>query len=151
MAEIGVGWAVTRTRLAARRTLPSRTFVTPSVSAILRMSSFLPLNANAEVRAITLRPGINGGKSSRRLLRATSTTTANCVRPRQHAAQQARLTLFSEWSRNVLPGAERLTRNHLALHDDSFDGIQGRYAAPRVGVEQQQIRHFAGFDRPVVP
>ena len=40
----------------ARRTLPSSTFVTPSVSAILRMSSFFPLNANAEVRAITDEP-----------------------------------------------------------------------------------------------
>ena len=47
--------AVTRMRLPAFRTLPSRTFVTPRARAILRTSSCLPLNANAEVRAITLK------------------------------------------------------------------------------------------------
>ena len=49
--------AVTRMRLPALRTLPSRMFATPNVSAIRRMSVFCPLNAKAEVRAITLKPG----------------------------------------------------------------------------------------------
>ena len=53
-----ISWAVTRMRSPARRTLPSSTFVTPSASAMPRTSSFLPLNAKADVRAITLSPGI---------------------------------------------------------------------------------------------
>src|SRR5687767_14211777 len=51
-----INWAVTRIRSPARRTLPSRTLVTPSACAMRRTSSFLPLNENAEVRAITFRP-----------------------------------------------------------------------------------------------
>ena len=50
--------AVTRMRSPERRTLPSRTFVTPSACAMRRTSSFLPLNANADVRAMTFSPGI---------------------------------------------------------------------------------------------
>ena len=45
-------------RLPAFRTLPSSTFVTPSASAMRRTSSCLPLNANADVRAITFSPGM---------------------------------------------------------------------------------------------
>ncbi len=50
--------AVTRTRLPALRTLPSRTYITSRISAIRRMSSCFPLNANADVRAMTFNPGV---------------------------------------------------------------------------------------------
>ena len=49
--------AVTRIRVPARRTLPSSTVLTPSVSAICLMGTCCPLNANAEVLAITFNPG----------------------------------------------------------------------------------------------
>src|SRR6267143_1636340 len=45
--------AITRRRLPALRTLPSSTVLTLSCSPTRRMSWFLPLNANADVRAAT--------------------------------------------------------------------------------------------------
>ena len=53
-----MSWAVTRTRLPARRTLPSRMLVTRSASPMRTRSSALPLKAKEEVRAGTRRPGI---------------------------------------------------------------------------------------------
>ena len=50
--------AVTRMREPDLRMLPSSTVATPSALAIRRMSSCLPLNANADVRAITFNPGM---------------------------------------------------------------------------------------------
>src|SRR5690242_17186125 len=44
-------------RFPALRTLPSRTCSTPSSCAISGTFAFLPLNANADVRAVTFRPG----------------------------------------------------------------------------------------------
>src|SRR3984885_5533999 len=44
-----------RTAWPEVRTLPSSRFATPSFSAIVRTSSFLPLNWNDEVRAITFK------------------------------------------------------------------------------------------------
>ena len=48
-----MSWAVTRSVVSARRTLPSRTALTCSLSAIARMSCVAPLNANDEVRDAT--------------------------------------------------------------------------------------------------
>src|SRR5439155_1390476 len=50
--------AVTRTRLPALRTLPSRTVATFSFCATVGMSTFVPLKLNAEVREATRRPRI---------------------------------------------------------------------------------------------
>ena len=48
-----MSWAVTRSLVSARRTLPSRTVRTRSCSPIVRMSCVAPLNANDEVRDAT--------------------------------------------------------------------------------------------------
>ncbi len=53
-----MSWAVIRIRSPALRTLPSRTVRTFNLSAMLRMSSFFPLNANDDVRDATRRDWI---------------------------------------------------------------------------------------------
>ena len=53
-----MSWAVTRSVVSARRTLPSKTVRTRSFSPIARMSSLAPLNANADVRDATRSEGM---------------------------------------------------------------------------------------------
>ncbi len=53
-----ISWAVMRMRFDARRTLPSSTVATLSCLPMVRTSSSFPLNAKADVRAATRRPGI---------------------------------------------------------------------------------------------
>jgi len=52
-----ISCAVIRSRSPARRTDPSTTLATPSVSAISGIGRSCPLNAKAEVRAVTSRSG----------------------------------------------------------------------------------------------
>ena len=82
-------------RSPALRTLPSSTWLTPSASAIRRMSVFCPLNANADVRAITFRPGICASalmiSSARPSLKYSLSLSAAHVRERQHGDRRARV------------------------------------------------------------
>ena len=90
--------AVTRMRLAGATHAALEDVVTPSVSAILRMSSFFPLNANADVRAITLRPGTCASalmiSSASPSLKYSSSAIAAHVGERQHGDRRSAARRF---------------------------------------------------------
>jgi hypothetical protein len=57
LIRLGTSWVATRSSLPDLRTLPSRILLTFSFRAMVGMSSFLPLNENDEVRAMTRNAG----------------------------------------------------------------------------------------------
>ena len=122
-----------------RRRLPSSTCVAPSVAAILRTSMFLPLNANAEVRATTRSVGM-----------CASQFESSSVRPSHKACSlwstlmstSGRTTMVGRFSAassawNNLPGMCQTTTARISASEDAAEPhaepLDGRTADPRRG------------------
>ena len=164
-----ISCAVTRIRSPARRTLPSSTLVTPSACAMWRTSSFLPLNENADVRAITFSPStcasalmISSARPSpkysfsRSALRLANGSTAidaatSAVPTRQvlqgvpdvgHRLESA-VGILGEAARHDLPQRSRRFERTRIVAQHGAEDLCGGVAREGPSARQQFIQHCA--------